>query len=254
MNTKNSLTIGMGIFFIIVFLTFGTIVVNEKSKTIFLPKIDKKLDTYIQVKYKNIIKEININKTSYNDLTYIYEKKVTNKKNKNLYFFVNYKNKKISSSYKKDYVEGKSLLNYLEKSISNKIPKSKKYLNIKINFTKKLNNYSNNIKYLLINGNIKQIKEVPIYSINSDIYVKKIDKENLLLSINSFYNFIKSNNLKPKEYNLTLIDKNNISNALEIKKINDNLITNNLDEIISGIINNDKNINNKFNITYRYMN
>ena len=106
----------------------------------------------------------------------------------------------------------------------------------------------------MINGNIKQIKEVPIYSINSDIYVKKIDKENLLLSINSFYNFIKSNNLKPKEYNLTLIDKNNISNALEIKKINDNLITNNLDEIISGIINNDKNINNKFNITYRYMN
>ena len=52
MNTKNSLTIGMGIFFIIVFLTFGTIVVNEKSKTIFLPKIDKKLDTYIKVKYK----------------------------------------------------------------------------------------------------------------------------------------------------------------------------------------------------------
>ena len=45
--------------------------------------------------------------------------KVTNKLNKNHYFYITYSNKKITDTYKEDYLEGRTLLtktsNNLEK-------------------------------------------------------------------------------------------------------------------------------------------
>ena len=103
------------------------------------PKIDKKLNDYVEKNYKEIKDDIIVKDTKYIEKDSTYRKKVVNKKNKNLYFYVNYKNKKIKSSYKKDYQEGATLFNKekieFEKEISNK------YKETKITFHKKLNSY-----------------------------------------------------------------------------------------------------------------
>lgn len=254
MNTKNNLTLGMGIFFLFVIISFGAIIINEKSNTIFIPKIDKKINNYIKQNYKNIYKDISYKNTIYSSLNHEYSKKVYNKNNKNLYFYIKYKNKKISSTYKKDYIMGTTLLSYLENKINKSISKSKKFTNIKITFNKSLNNYTLAVKNKLINGNLNEIKLLPIYSISCDTSVDAFNKNNLSLSIKSFYNFINSKGINPKKYTFIITNDNDISNVLEIKKLTSILINNSLDNIISDIINNDKSDIKKFNVTYKYLN
>ena len=48
MNEQKKLTIQMAFFFLIVFVTFGAIVVKEKSTTLFMPKIEKHNQKYQQ--------------------------------------------------------------------------------------------------------------------------------------------------------------------------------------------------------------
>ena len=43
--------------------------------------------------------------------------KVKNIKNKNHYFYIKYSNKKITDTYKEDYIQGKSLLNEIQKNL-----------------------------------------------------------------------------------------------------------------------------------------
>ena len=47
--------------------------------------------------------------------------KITCKKNKDLYFYLTYKNGKITDTYKEDYLEGKSLLNNLNNKMTKEI-------------------------------------------------------------------------------------------------------------------------------------
>ena len=59
------------------------------------PKINKKLNDYVEKNYKEIKDGIIVKDTKYIEKDSTYRKKVVNKKNKNLYFYVNYKNKKM---------------------------------------------------------------------------------------------------------------------------------------------------------------
>ena len=101
MKEQRKLTIGMTIFTFIVFISFGVILLNEKSAPYFAPRIEKKLINYINQKYKNELDNFNIGKTKYTKTKY--ELKVESKENKNLYFIVTYYNKKITDTYKSDY-------------------------------------------------------------------------------------------------------------------------------------------------------
>ena len=54
MKQQQKLTISMAIFFLIVIVSFGTIVLNEKKGELFLPKIENKLETYFLNNYKDL--------------------------------------------------------------------------------------------------------------------------------------------------------------------------------------------------------
>lgn len=251
MNTKNKLSLGMGLLFFITIILFGLIIINEKSNLILMPKINEKINSYIKVKYKDIYKDIKINDIKYDRLTSSYSVKINSKTNKNLYFYVNYKNKKITNTYKKDYIEGKTLLTYLENNLEKNISKSKTYTDVNIKFTRKLNKYSTLVQENIINNNMTDLS---IYSVNCNTLVNTLTLDNISNSIIGFYNYIKKNNLNPKNYSLIITDKNDITNAIKINNLDEKLISNNLNEIISGIINKDKSIIEKYNITYKYMN
>lgn len=250
MDTKKQLTIGMALLFIFVIAFFGIVIINVKNKELLLPKIDKKMQSHIKDKYINISNDIKINKTKFNNIKNRYEVKITSKDNKNLYFMVYYKNKKFSDTYQNDYIKGNSLLNYYKKSFLKKLPKSKKYINTKISFTKDLNKYSSIVKKALIEND--DIAKLSIYSITSDIIVSNFNNDSLKSSITNYYKYINNSKLKPKYYNLILTNKEDITKELEINNLSEEVITNNLEEIVTGIVNNNKEITKKYNFNYKY--
>ena len=113
MNKQKKLTLERGIFVFIVFVLLGVIVVTEKFGDVMTPKITKKINTYIEEKYKDL--NLKTNDVTFKNTTYTM--KVESKENKNHYFYIKYFNRKITDTYKKDYVEGKNLLAYIEKKI-----------------------------------------------------------------------------------------------------------------------------------------
>ena len=80
MNKQRNLLYGQALFAILIIVAFGLIIINEKKTIILLPKIQKKIDIYIDEKYNNI-NNINKSKIRWKDNKYIL--KVTSKENKN---------------------------------------------------------------------------------------------------------------------------------------------------------------------------
>ena len=247
MSEKNKLILQMGIFFILVVATFTYIVINEKKYVILTPKIEKRLNEYIDKNYKEEKNNLNISKLKYIKDEDKYQIKLTNKENKNLYFYITYKKKKITNTYKKDYLEGKSLYDNFEQEYI----KNMELENAKLSFSKKLNNYPKTIYKKILTEDLKKLS---LYSVSSELVVDNSKQKTIIETINNFYQKNKSLGYSPKEYELIIINKNDINFSIKISKLTDNLITNNLTEIVSGIIKNDNSIMNKYSITYKYLN
>ena len=245
MNEKNKLMLQMGIFFIVVFGIFTYIVLNEKKSEILTPKVEEKLQSYIENNYATKKSNWKIGKVKYIKNSNKYQIKVTNTKNKDLYFYINYKKKKITDTYQKDYVEGNSLY----KSFKEQYNKSIK--NSKIVFTKKLNEYPTTIANQMI---YEDLKSLPVYNVEAELTTSNHTEKTIVNSITNFYNENKNLGYNPKEYTLTIVDENDITFSIKIENLTENLITNNINEIISAIIKEDTNIIIKYSINYEYIN
>ena len=222
---KQKLTLSMGLLYLIVILCLGLIVINEKSKIYKMPAVEKKLKEYVKENYKE---EFDISKIKFD-----YEKyslKVKNKKNNNLYFYVYYQDKKITSTYNKDYKEGKTLINYMNNYQNKKKTKNTfdKY-NVKYNI--KLNKINKSIKNELINGNYN----LNIYTIQvEDNYS---DLKNKLTEILKYTNSIK---LNPKDYNITLYNSKEYKKNLNIN-VSSDIMNSSIDTLVNAINTNDIN-------------
>ena len=97
MSTKNSLLISRGLFTIFIVVTFGLIIMNEKSTDLFKNKADKIINDYINENYEENQPNFILEETTINNKTYI--KKVKSKENNNHYFYVKYNKKKLSDTY-----------------------------------------------------------------------------------------------------------------------------------------------------------
>ena len=92
------------------------------------------------------------------------------KTNNNLYFYITYSNKKITDTYQKDYIEGKSLITHLNKKIQKNISK-KTNKNYKASINNTYDNFSKKVKKALLKE--KDIESLKIYtsSLNSGINI-----------------------------------------------------------------------------------
>ena len=143
MKQDKKLILGMALLFLITFVSFGTIVVTEKLAPFFTDKIKTKFETYIEKNYKDDKNNLTIGKITYKNQQY--KAKISNKKNKNWYFYITYQNKKIKDTYKEDYLEGKTLLTSIERKIEKKV-KDELNQKVTITFPLTLNKYTNQIK------------------------------------------------------------------------------------------------------------
>ena len=121
MKKQKQLLFARNIFLFIVIITFGVIVFTEKAGSIFLPKAEKKINDYIDKKYKNEKDKFILGKVTFKNTTYTM--KITDKENKNHYFYINYSHKKAKDTYKEDYIEGKTFLNIIKNKLKKEIEK-----------------------------------------------------------------------------------------------------------------------------------
>ena len=251
MKEQKKLTLGMAIFTFIIFVSFGVIILNEKSAPYFAPKIEKKLIDYLKTEYKDEYNDFDIGTTIYSKTKY--NLKVTAKKNKNLYFNIFYDNKKITDTYEKDYKQGKTLLNSITKKIEDEL-KNKYNQDFNIIMSKSLDEYSKQIQDNLILKN--DLMSLKIYTLETTITSKwnTNDIGSKIIKLNSN---LKEENLTPKSYNITIINSKDATKSVKISNLTTEIIEDStlLSSIISDII---KNENSKLlkqnNITYKYFN
>lgn len=247
MNEGKKLTIQMAIFFLVTFVIFGTIVIKEKQNILFLPKIETSISNYIAENYQHL----ELEKESVTEKNNIFSMKVKNPLNKNHYFYIIYSNKKISDTYQNDYFEGKTLLTHLSKKLEKEIEEAtnKKY---KVTFDNTLNNYSDKVKTQLLKENINNLK---IYTIEKEI-TTSWDIPTIQSKITDIMTTLENKNFTPKNYIITITNKDDITQSVKITNLKSSLIKNdNLYIIINDIINNNKtSILTENKITYEYLN
>ena len=247
MKERKNLTIQMTIFFTFILVIFSLIIISEKKNTLVLPKINSLMTNYANENYK----DLDLIKSNITEENNIFTMKLHNKNNKNHYFYINYSNKNISDTYKKDYLEGSTILKHLSKKLEKTI-----YLitnkNYKVTFDNTLNNYSQQVQEQLIKENINTLR---VYTIEQQI-TTHWNKTAITNAITNTMTTLEKNNITPKNYTITITNKDDITQSVKIKGLKVTLIKNdNLSIIISDIINNNKsNILDENKITYEYLN
>ena len=250
MKQQQKLTISMATFFLIIFVLFGTIILNEKKELIFMPKIKEKLEIYFEDNYKDL-KSTTTTSISLKNKEYIMT--VKSQKNENLYFTINYKNKQITDTYKEDYIQGKKYLKYLEKNISKEIKKITKK-DYKITILTTLDSMTSKIKEKAINEN--EITSLKIYTLETELPITTWNEETITSEVTKFINNIESKQITPKNYTITITNKNNIYESIKISNLTNETIKNNLlKPVINDILNNvNSEILKQQNISFEYLN
>jgi len=249
MNKQKRLTIGMGLFTFILFVAFGSIIFTEKAAVLMIPRIDKKIDSYLDKNYKELLNKVKLENTIYKNT--VFEKKITDQRNNNHYFYIKYKDKKITDTYKEDYLEAKPFMKHLSNIIQKEIKKetNKDY---KITMTDTFSNYTTMIQNKLLKE--KNLKEVRCYTIEDTLTTSNWNKETIQKEITTYINELDKLKITPNNFVLTITNKDNTKkikidnitietiNKKEFSTIIDNILKDKKDDSIT---------NNR--IKYRYI-
>ena len=250
MKKQKSLTLGMGIFTFLVIVAFGSIIVTEKASIIMAPRIEKKVEKYINNKYKDVKDKVKISKTTYKNTKFI--TKITDIKNKNHYFYIYYQNKKITDTYKNDYVEAKPLMNHITKVIKKEIKqKTKKDYTIKMSDT--YPNYTTMVQNRLLKE--ENLSELRCYIIEDELIINKWTKDNIKDEIIKYINDLESKKVTPNNFSLTITSKIDKNKSIKIDNITTETANkDNFVNVIDSILNkkNDDLVAND-RIEYRYL-
>lgn len=251
MKERNKLTIQMSLLFLVVLVVFGVIIVNEKISPLKIPKVTEKLNIYINDNYKDILNDVDIEKVEYKEMKY--QTKLVSKENSNYYFYIYYENKKITDTYKKDYVEGESILNYQKEKIIENIKKKTK-ATYTITISRTLDKYTDSLREKIITSN--KPESLKIYNLEANITVSKFNATHIYKTIKSFNENLTDKNINPKTYTFIITDPDNEEIAVKISNLTSDVIENDdFITIINDIINKKKsNLLSNYDINYEYLN
>lgn len=251
MNKQKKLALARSVFIFVVFVSLGVIVVTEKASFLLIPKVQEKVDTYINNNYSSLKESLDINEVKYKNT--VYEVKATSKKNKNHYFYIYYQNKKISDTYKDDYLNGKNLLTNIENKLKKEI-KNKTSISCDVEILSTLDNYTSKVQERIINE--ENLLELKFYTIKEEILIENWNAKEITAAINNLISNVSLNNITPKNYKVIITNKKDITESIEITNLTENFIINPYQEqIINDIIkNNNSKLLKENKIKYKYLN
>ena len=251
LNKQKKLLLQRNIFVLIILIVFGVIIISEKSAQFLIPKAEEKLTSYIDSNYSEIRDDIILGDVEYKNQKY--QMKIKAKENSNYYFYLYYKNKKYSSTYKKDYVEGEAYFSYLKKKMSKDISKKTKEA-VKINIINTLDSFTDKVQEAIIKED--NLLELKFYTIEKEFTPTKWKSDDICNDITFFVTLCQNKGINPKSYTFIITNSKDITQSIKITKITDEFIDNpERKQIIEDILNNknsDLLKNNK--ISYKYLN
>ena len=250
MNKQRRLLLSRNIFILIIFICFGVIVVTEKSRDLLIPKAEEKLSKYLEETYPNL-DNITKSKTTFNGEKY--QMKISSKENKNLFFYIYYINKKTTDTYKKDYLEGKNLLEKIKKDLQKEI-KTITDNSFKVKINSKLNEYTTLVRERIIKED--NLKELKFYSLEKDLVIDNWNSKEITSKITKLIDSCYKNKITPKSYNITITNKKDITESILISNLDEEFLNNkDKEKIINDILedNNSKLIKTA-KIKYKYLN
>ena len=249
MKKEKNLLLARNIFTFSIVIIFTIIIVSEKKETIMIPKIEKKINQYIEENYSK--EDLQQSKVIYkNDK---YRMKVSSKKNKNRYFYVYYFKKNITDTYQEDYIKGKTILTNIEKKLQKEIKeKTNKTPIIEINTT--LDQFTDSVAERILEE--ENLLELKIYTIKDELIIEKWNTKEITLEIENYISTYNKENITPKNYIITITNQNEITNSIEISNITSDFINNpRKEEIINDIIiNRNSSLLKDNKIIYKYKN
>ena len=249
MNKQKKLILQRNIFIIILFVFFGTIIINNKKEVILKPKALNKINEYIDEHYSDIKNDLILEDPTFKNNRFTM--KIKSKINNNLYFYISYGNRKINDTYPNDYLKGNTLLNKIKDDLKKEI-KNKTNIDSNLTINTTLDECPNNLKTrILEEDNLSSLK---IYDVEIEILIDKWNKDEIINKIDNIIKEFTTNNISPKKYNLILENKNDITEILIINNITENFIKDkNKELIINDIINkSNSKIVNDSNITFEW--
>ena len=176
--------------------------------------------------------------------------KIYSKDNKKLYFNLIYKNGKITDTYKQDYLEGKTLLDNLKVKMTKEI-NNKTHDNYKIQFLSTLDNYNSQVQEQIINE--ENLLNLKFYYIEKEETIENFVASTITNKIINNISNLQKNNITPKYYKFTFINKKDITSSIKISNIKEDFITNqNNLFIISEMLKDNKDILKYTDIKYEY--
>lgn len=248
MKKQKQLTISMTIFALFVFVSFGVIVVTEKSSVLLIPKMEEKLTTYLYEEYPELKDKVTIESTKYKNT--VFTMKINSKENKNLSFTINYSNKKITDTYKEDYLKGKKFLKYINNNISQEI-NNKITTSAKTSITTTLDQFTTSITEKILKE--ENLTNIRIYNLETKININNWQPTYIANEIKNHIINNEKNNITPRTYTIILKEQNKI---LKISNLTYKTIEKPYyNQLISDIINNNNSdLIKQNNIKYNYTN
>ena len=250
MNKQKRLLLGRNIFLLIIIITFGIIIISEKSSTILIPKAEEKFNNYLEKTYPNQ-KDFIKHPVTYNNT--VFSMKISSKKNKHHYFYLEYHNHKITDTYKKDYLEGKQLLNNIKNKMEKNI-NNKTNIQTEVIIPNTLNNYTDEVQERIINeDNLLSLK---FYIIKTNLLIKNWTEEEITKEIVKTINNYLNKDINPKFFTIIITNNKDITQSIEINDIKEDFIKNiDKEKIIGAIIDGEENkLLSDNRITYKYLN
>ena len=235
MKKQNKLLFARTIFLFLIIIIFGIIIFTEKAGGVLIPKAEEKINNYIDKKYKDEKENFILGKVTYKNTTYTM--KVTNKDNKKHYFYIKYYHKKITDTYKKDYIEGNTLLTNIKSKLKKDISK-KTNTSCEIIINNTLDKYTNTVQKRIIDED--NLLELKFYTIKKEIIIKEWNTKDITKKITDTINTYKNNNITPKNYIIIITNKSDITESIEITLTEEFINNSSKEKIIDDIIN-DKN-------------
>ncbi len=251
MNKQRRLLFARNVFLFVIFVCFGVIIVTEKSSGLLIPRVKAKMEDYINSNYSEIKNDLKLGNVTY-DKT-VYTMKVTNSKNKNHFFYIRYAEKKMTDTYKKDYLEGKQLFKKIEKDLTNQIRK-KASSTVKVKIISTLDKYTSLVQDRIIKED--NLLELRFYIISKDLIIDDWTSKSITSEINDNLNKFIDNKITPKSYTFIITNKNDIAESIEISNVTEDFINNKDNEKIIEDIMNEHNskLVKRNKIKYKYLN
>lgn len=250
MQKQKKLAIQMSIFVLVIVISFSLILLNEKDLPYITDRIDLKFTNYLETNYQNILDDLKVEKTTYTNSTY--QAIVSSKENPNLHFTLIYKNKKVTDTYKKDYLEGNTILKNISTTLEKDLKKKYGY-DFKVVNLASLDTYNDELKDYIIKYN--SFSDLKIYTLEIS-YKTTMNAKDLSNTISNTYTELLTESVIPKSYTFILTDSKDITKTVKIENLTSKIIEDKttLNKIIDAIINDEnKEVLTNNNISYEYL-